>query len=76
MSQQTVDPAFQSFAEGQLASRYLAAMDHDNPFAAWLIDQRYWHASAVTELAMNAHHGAAVQCREGLETMDLDGVNA
>jgi hypothetical protein len=68
--------AFQSFAEGCLASRYMEPLDHRNPFADWFIDQRYAVRSAISVKAMDGHRNAALQCRESLETQLLDGANS
>jgi hypothetical protein len=68
--------AFQSFAQGRLASRYLEPLDHGNPFADWQIDQRYWSRTGILEGAAQAHRTAALQCRESLERQLLDGVDA
>jgi hypothetical protein len=67
--------AFQSFAQGRLASRYLEPLEHHNPFADWQVDQRYWSRSAILKAATDAHRTAALQCRESIETMLLDGVD-
>lgn len=66
--------AFQSFAQGRLAARYLEPLDHDNPFADWLVDQRYWARSFITTTVTVTHETAAARCRSSLETLVLDGV--
>jgi hypothetical protein len=66
--------AFQSFAEGRLASRYLEPLDKQNPFADWKVDQRYWKSAAITTKAAGKHRDAAIQCRVSLGTLLLDGV--
>ena len=66
--------AFQSFAEGRLASRYLEPLDKGNPFADWGIDQRYWTRTSITNRALSLHHTAAGQCQQSLHRMTLDGV--
>ena len=68
--------AFQSFAEGRLAARYLEPFSHDNPFSDWLVDQRYWARSAIVDAAMSNHEAAASQCRRSLQTLELDGVTS
>lgn len=66
--------AFQSFAQGQLASRYLEPLDKQNLFADWEIDQRYWSRAAVLATATAIHRRGASQCRASLERQILDGV--
>ncbi len=66
--------AFQSFAEGRLASRYLEPLDKANPFSDWAVDQRYWARAAITAKAPSRHMAAAAQCRLSLEKLLLDGV--
>ena len=68
--------AFQSFAEGGLASRYLEPLDKSNPFADWSIDQRYWARDAITASVIPNHKAAANQCRLSLEKLIVDGVTA
>jgi len=68
--------AFQSFAMGQLASRYLEPLDKQNPFADWDVEQRYWSRAAVLTTATGAHHRGAIQCRASLEKLLLDGVSS
>lgn len=68
--------AFQSFAEGRLASRYLEPLDKANPFSDWAVDQRYWARAAVTAPAPSRHKAAAAQCRLSLEKLLFDGVTA
>jgi len=68
--------AFQSFASGQLASRYLEPLDKQNPFADWDVEQRYWSRTVITAGARATHQTAAVQCRQSLEKLLLDGVTA
>ena len=67
--------AFQSFAQGRLAARYLEPLDHQNPFADWLVDQRYWLRAAIPAAATGTHRSAALRCRESLENLLLDGVS-
>ncbi len=66
--------AFQSFAQGSLAARYLEPLDHDNPFADWLVDQRYWSRSTITATAMGGHEAAAGRCRRSVQTLLVDGL--
>lgn len=66
--------AFQSFAQGRLAARYLEPLDHNNPFSDWSIDQRYWTRSVITATALGDHEAAAQRCRTSIETLVLDGV--
>lgn len=66
--------AFQSFAKGRLASRYLEPLDKQNPFAGWDVEQRYWSRAAVLITATGSHQRGAVQCRASLEKLILDGV--
>lgn len=66
--------AFQSFAQGRLAARYQEPLDHDNPFADWIVDQRYWALNSITVTALANHEAAADCCRMSLETLVLDGV--
>lgn len=66
--------AFQSFAEGRLASRYLEPLAHLNPFDDWRVDQRYWASSAIPAARANDHRTAAVMCRESMELAIVDGV--
>jgi len=68
--------AFQSFAEGRLASRYLEPLDKANPFSDWAVDQRYWVRAAITAQAASRHMEAAVQCRLSLEKLLFDGVTS
>lgn len=68
--------AFQSFAKGGLASRYLEPLEKSNPFADWAIDQRYWSRDAITTSAVPSHRAAAGQCRLSLEKLIFDGVTA
>lgn len=68
--------AFQSFAEGRLASRYLEPLDKANPFADWIVDQRYWARTAIGATAPASHKTAAAQCRQSLEKLLFDGVTA
>jgi hypothetical protein len=66
--------AFQSFAHGRLASRYLEHLDKQNPFMDWKVDQRYWKRAAIPETAAKRHREAALQCQTSLERGFLDGV--
>lgn len=66
--------AFQSFAAGRLASRYLEPLDKANPFSDWAVDQRYWARAAITASAPPKHKTAAAQCRQSLEKLLFDGV--
>ncbi len=66
--------AFQSFAEGRLASRYLEPLDKANPFSDWEVDQRYWARPVITASALSNHRTAAAQCRQSLEKLLFDGV--
>ena len=66
--------AFQSFAEGPLASRYLEPLDHRNPFDDWEVDQRYWASSAIDSARADRHRDAAFMCRKSMELAILDGV--
>lgn len=66
--------AFQSFAAGRLASRYLEPLDKANPFSDWAVDQRYWGRAAIAASAPANHKTAAAQCRQGLEKLLFDGV--
>jgi hypothetical protein len=68
--------AFQSFAKGRLASRYLEPLDKQNPFADWDVEQRYWSRVAVLTTATSSHRRGAVQCRASLEKLTLDGVSS
>ncbi len=68
--------AFQSFASGRLASRYLEPLEQQNPFADWSVDQRYRKDSSITARAAQNHRAAAIQCRESLEILLIDGVTA
>lgn len=68
--------AFQSFAQGRLASRYLEPLDKANPFSDWAVDQRYWARAAITPPAPSSHMTAAAQCRLSLETLLFDGVTS
>lgn len=68
--------AFQSFAAGRLASRYLEPLDKVNPFSDWAVDQRYWVRAAITAPATERHMAAAAQCRLSLEKLLVDGVTA
>lgn len=66
--------AFQSFAEGRLASRYLEPLSHLNPFGDWTVDQRYWLSNAISAERTNNHRNAAALCRESMALAVLDGV--
>lgn len=66
--------AFQSFAEGRLASRYLEPLSHRNPFDDWKVDQRYWASSAISAASAKNHRDAAASCRKSMELAVLDGV--
>jgi hypothetical protein len=68
--------AFQSFAEGRLASRYLEPLDKANPFSDWAVDQRYWARAAITAQAPSRRMAAATQCRLSLEKLLFDGVTS
>jgi len=68
--------AFQSFAQGRLASRYLEPLDKINPFSDWMVDQRYWARTALGVNAPANHQSAAAQCRQSLEKSIFDGVFA
>ena len=68
--------AFQSFAEGRLASRYLEPLDKANPFSDWAVDQRYWTRAAVKAPAPSRHMVAAAQCLSSLEKLLFDGVTS
>lgn len=65
--------AFQSFASGRLASRYLEPLDTHNPFVDWDVEQRYWAGSAIQRASTQNHHQAALQCIESLERLIADG---
>lgn len=67
--------AFQSFAEGRLASRYLEPLDKTNPFSDWAVDQRYWARNVIIAPAPTRHMTAAAQCRMSLEKLLFDGVS-
>ena len=66
--------AFQSFAEGRLASRYLEPLAHLNPFDDWRVDQRYWGSGAIGAARASDHRKAATMCRESMELAVVDGV--
>lgn len=66
--------AFQSFAEGRLASRYIEPLAHLNPFDDWRVDQRYWASSVIGAARANNHRNAAIMCRESMELAIVDGV--
>lgn len=66
--------AFQSFAGGRLASRYLEPLAHLNPFDDWRVDQRYWASSAIGAARTCGHRNAAVMCRKSVELAIIDGV--
>jgi hypothetical protein len=68
--------AFQSFASGRLASRYLEPLEQQNPFADWSVDQRYCKNSSITARTARNHCAAAIQCWESLEILLIDGVTA
>lgn len=68
--------AFQSFAEGRLASRYLEPLEKANPFSDWAVDQRYWARKAIGASPPSNHRIAAIQCRQSLEKLLFDGVTA
>jgi hypothetical protein len=68
--------AFQSFASGMLAARYLNALDQSNPFSDWNVDQRYFNRQRISSTVLNRHREAAVHCRTCLQTLILDGVEA
>jgi hypothetical protein len=66
--------AFQSFADGRLASRYLEPLPHLNPFDDWKVDQRYWASAAFGGPRTKNHRDAAALCQESMELAVLDGV--
>jgi hypothetical protein len=66
-------PAFQSFAQGRLASRYLQPLSSDNPFSDWAIEQRYSHRATIPQSQADDHHLAASQCMAVMEMAFLDG---
>lgn len=66
--------AFQSFAEGRLASRYMEPLSHLNPFEDWKVDQRYWASRAIGMARTQNHRDAVTLCRESMELAVLDGV--
>ncbi len=65
--------AFQSFASGRLASRYLEPLDAQNPFVDWDVEQRYWAGSSIQHGSTQSHQRAALQCIESLERFIADG---
>ncbi len=67
--------AFQSFAGGRLASRYVEPLDKQNPFVDWKVDQRYWRQNNIGRRAARDHQRAALQCRSCLVKLVLDGVD-
>jgi|688.fasta_scaffold386566_2 hypothetical protein len=66
-------PAFQSFAQGRLASRYLQPLSSDNLFSDWAIEQRYSHRATISQSQADDHHLAASQCMAAMEMAFLDG---
>jgi hypothetical protein len=68
--------AFQSFASGRLAARYLDRLDPSNPFSDWTVDQRYVHRIQISDAVMSKHREAAIHCRTCLHALILDGVEA
>lgn len=66
-------PAFQSFAQGRLASRYLQSLSPDNLFVRWSIEQRYSHRTTISQAQADDHHLAASQCMAVMEMAFLDG---
>ena len=66
--------AFQSFASGRLASRYVEPLDKQNPFVDWKVDQRYWKQSSIGRGTVQNHSTAARQCRFSLGNLVLDGL--
>lgn len=68
--------AFQSFACGRLAARYLNILDQSNPFSDWKVDQRYFHRQKISTTATSKHRKAAIHCRTCLHALILDGVEA
>jgi hypothetical protein len=66
-------PAFQSFAQGRLACRYLQPLSPDNLFYRWSIEQRYANRASITQSLADDHHTAAKQCMAAMEMAFLDG---
>jgi hypothetical protein len=66
--------AFQSFAEGRLASRYLEPLAHLNPFNDWGVEQRYCASTRIGHARAQAHRRGAEMCRESMERAIVDGV--
>jgi hypothetical protein len=66
-------PAFQSFAQGRLASRYLQPLSPDNLFSRWSIEQRYSNRASIPKSQVDDHHIAGTQCMAALEMAFLDG---
>jgi hypothetical protein len=67
--------AFQSFASGSLGSRYLAFLNHDNPFVTWDVEQRYWKRQPFTRCRVTKHRDASILCLTCLTELILDGVD-
>ena len=68
--------AFQSFASGRLAARYLNVLDQSNPFSDWKVDQRYFHRQTISSTVMSRHREAAIHCSTCLQSLILDGVES
>ncbi len=66
--------AFQSFAQGRMAARYLEPIDISSPFSDWDINQRYEHRNTFVTATVTSHRDAALQCEQAMYQAQIDGV--
>lgn len=66
--------AFQSFAQGRTAARYLEPIDTGSPFSDWDVHQRYAHRNTFVSTTVKSHRAAALRCEQTLHQARIDGV--
>ncbi len=66
--------AYQSFAQGRMAARYLEPLGIGSPFSDWDIHQRYAHRTTFVSTTVNSHRDAALRCERALHQAQIDGV--
>ncbi len=66
--------AFQSFAQGRMAARYLEPLDTGSPFSDWDVHQRYSHRNTFSSMSVIRHRDAAIRCEQAMHQAQIDGV--
>jgi hypothetical protein len=66
--------AFQSFAQGRTAARYLEPIGIGSPFSDWDVHQRYARRDRFVAETVTSHKKAALRCERALRQAQIDGI--